>query len=195
MRHRHGQPGIDYQIIPPNPQPRGVPNGFPRTCYHGWLPGICSHPVCRFDPRETGPYRGGEILRLPRQPPPKVYYVDRRRHGHPLHGGMTPPYPHHFHHGDLHYHPHGGYDIYGDDEEDDWSHEQFWGGYDDDVHSAFSGSELSTIGMLPTYNPYSGHGGYGPHHAGLHIPLSHGHHHDHHYEKSLGSSFGTEESY
>ena len=192
MRHRIGQPGIDYPIIPPNPQPRGVPNGFPRTCYHGWYPGICGHTVCISDPRETGPYRGGEILRLPHQPPPKIYYIDRRPHGHPFHGGMKPHHPHHLYHGDLHY-------PYVDDFEEDHFGTEYWAD-DEDEHS-ISSSELMTMGMPPTYNPYSAPAGYGPHHAGLHIPLSYGHHHGHHHQNSLASSslatssLATEESY
>ena len=188
MRHRPGQPGIDYPILPPNPHPRLVPDGRPRTCYHGYLPGICRDPVCRSDPRETGPYRGRDSWVMAHQPPPKVIIVDSRGHGHPYQGRMRHPHPHHHHHhGGLHHHPHhGGYDPFDDDYEDD---------DDEDGLSIYSDSLISTMDGYPTHNHHVGHGGHGHHHAGHHFPLSHGFHHGHPHPMSDGSIFGTEESY
>ena len=209
MRPFHGQPGIDFQIWPPNPQPRGVPNGRPRTCYHGWYPGICNKLMCRL---EMGPWPP------PHQPLPLVYVANGGGHGHPLHGGMMPPHPHHPHHGELHHHPHGGmmpphphhphhgglhhhhhggfplYSDYYEEDEDD----------DEDAYSVFSGSGMS-LGGHPMLEPYYGHGGFGPypsyhhgghgHYGGAHIPLSYGPHHGHGHPRSLGSVSTSEQSY
>ena len=208
MRHWSPQPGIDYPILPPNPQPRGVPNGRPRTCYHGWYPGICNDPRCRSDPRETGPYVGPGGLRLAHLSPPRVYIINSGGHGHPFHGGIRPPNPYHLHphhhphhhpphhhphhHGGSHYPPHGGYDPYADyDEEDDEL--SLWD-FDDDDLSVYSDSALSMMGAGPMYNSNYGHGGYGHPHDGGHIPLSY-YHQDHRHQRSIGSSYGTEESW
>ena len=192
MRHGYGQPGVDYPIMPPNPQPRGVPNGFPRTCYHGWYPGICSNAYCRSDPRETGPFRGQETLRLPYQQPPKVYIVDRRGHGRPPRGGMRPPHPHHPYHGGLPYYPHGGHGMHDHYDEEYDFHDQ-WEDDEDDI-SLFSSSGSSMMGGHPAYNHHLGHGGHG-HYGGGHIPLSHGYHYSHPHQKSLSSISTTSESY